>query len=149
MNCGRLHPVDDDAILEAMRTLRGYLPGLVGDAEAGGIDRELADLLVSTADVAEVIDLGLQVLQRDEAVAEWAAAFLADGFPPDVRALIEERERYSGLPGLGEPPPAARRYACPNGDFVRWRRGAEPLPPCPTHSLPLAEAPAGVGDPPC
>ncbi len=141
--------MDDDAILEAMRAIRAYLPDLVGIAEVGGIDRELADLLARASDDPAVADRGLRVLERHEATAEWVATFLDGGYPPDLQALIEQRERYSGLPGHGDPPPVARRYACPKGDFVRWRRGAAPLPPCPTHGLALAPDSADDGGPAC
>ncbi|GAA1261301.1 hypothetical protein GCM10009665_58830 [Kitasatospora nipponensis] len=140
----------DEAILDALRTIRGYLPNLVGAAEAAEIDRELADLLARPPlDTATVVARGLEVLQRHNATLEWAATYLDSGYPPDIRALIEQRERYAGLPGQGDPPPAARRYRCPNGDYVRWRRGAEVLRPCPTHHLPLVPEPVVPGEARC
>lgn len=135
---------DDDVIIEAARAIRAYLPELVGTAEAETIDRQLVDLLARAQDDPACVERILELLGRRDATAEWTAVLLESGYPPDVRELVEQRERYAGLAGHGEPPPAPRRYACPEGDFVRWRRGAEPLPTCPEHGLAL-EPSEGAG----
>lgn len=128
----------DDTILEAVRAIRPYLPELLADAgSAAELDRALADLLAGWEANPRAEDDALERLSGPPEVAEWAAAFLEAGVPPDVRVFVEHGERYSGLPGHGEAPPVPTRYACPEGDYVRWRRGAELVPDCPTHGVPL------------
>jgi hypothetical protein len=111
----------DEAILEAARAIRPYLEALGADA----IDGRLAGLIVARDEVGIVGLMG-----EREATLEWFSAHLGRGAPSDVEM---ESVRYAGLPGHGEPPPAAHRYVCAEGDYVWWRRGAEPLRHCPTH----------------
>jgi hypothetical protein len=132
--------VPDDAVIEAARAIRPYLPELVpGEAEA--IDGELATLLASLPDDPAAPGKIEQRLLSPKPLLEWTATFLDGGEPPDVKELrTAVEERYAGLPGHGDPPPLPRKYVCPSGDYVRYRRGGEPLPPCPSDGLALVPA---------
>ncbi len=129
---------DDEPLLELARAIRPYLPDLVGD-QAAAMDRDLARLLEeaggSTAAPAGILDrLGAHTATR-----KWGAKFLETGLPPDVASLFEARrgDSYEELPGLGGVV-RAPKYACPQGDFVWYRRSQGQVPPrCPTHGIDL------------
>ena len=126
--------MDDDPILEAARSIRPYLSELVGDHDAELIDAELAELLAAAEDEPPDTALLLDRLGSAPATAEWTATFLEGGYPPAVAGFFVRTDRVGELPGHGEAPTGARKYVCPEGDFVWWRRGAEPLRRCPTHA---------------
>jgi hypothetical protein len=127
--------VDED-ILDVARTIRPYLPELVG-AEADSYDRELADLLAEARGGRDVGDQLVAVLTRSAAAHAWAARVLESDrhLPPELQQI---RERgYQPLPGPGEPVDA-ERYECPEGDYVWYRISVSaPVPICPTHKSPL------------
>lgn len=114
-------------VREAAGAIRPYLPRLLG-AAASDVDVRLGTLLAAPNTDDALYDL----LAAHPATAAWTATFLETGLPPE----FTERDRgYSPPPGRGERV-AARRYACPEGDFVWYQRSviAEP-PACPTHGL--------------
>lgn len=120
---------DDEQILEAARAIRPYLHELLGSEDGAEEDRELAGILV--APESEAATRIISRLERHEATADWAAAFLEHGVPPDV-ARVSERG-FEEAPGHGEVV-RARRYSCPEGDFSWYRHAVGELPPtCPTH----------------
>jgi hypothetical protein len=137
--------------LEAGRAIRPYLLALAGD-QAAAIDTRLADLLTRD-DLAGVDNAILDLLEPLSSTRNWVSGFWrSGGIPPEVvrsvarRVAPEEAERQvrrgvlgGGAPG-GDPVIviAGRRYACPQGDFVWYRvDGAENIPQCPTHKVPL------------
>lgn len=127
----------DEDMRELARSIRAYLPELIGVDRAAGVDGELAALLAD-----EERDIGhavADVIERDPATHDWSARFLPVGVPPDV---AEGNERaIPGLLGLGRPP-APKRYRCPQGDFNWWRRTSGHQPPlCPTHLVTVEPLP--------
>ena len=119
-------------VREAAGAIRPYLPRLLG-AAAVEVDARLGTLLAAP----DTDDALYEVLAADPATAVWTATFLETGLPPE----FSERDRgYSPLPGRGERV-AARRYACPEGDFVWYERSVIEEPPtCPTHGLTVVAA---------
>lgn len=77
----------DEQILEVARSIRPYLPQLIGDA-AAQCDRRLVELLNHAASGADVGPDILDLLMRQPVTHTWAAAMLADEehLPPNVRA---------------------------------------------------------------
>jgi hypothetical protein len=129
----------DERILEVARSIRPYLPGLIGD-EAPEVDRGLVDLLNGAAAGADVGEAVLELLMFRPATHTWAASVLADEQhrPPSVRAAQERSAKrgFSPLPNpYGGDPVDAEKYVCPvDGNFVWWRTGVgEPVPQCPDH----------------
>jgi hypothetical protein len=128
----------DERVLELARAIRPYLPELVGD-KAGAMDHDLARLLeVASRTTTAPADI-LDSLGAHAATQEWGAKFLETGLPPDVASLFEVRrgDSYEDLAGLGGAV-RARKYVCPNGDFVWYHRYQGQVPPlCPTHGCDL------------
>ena len=116
-------PVD---VREAAGAIRPYLPRLLGD-RAPEMDTALGVLLGTGDDEALAAQLA-----GDPITEAWTATFLETGLPPE----FTERDRgYSPPPGRGERVDA-RRYACPQGDFIWYERSVIERPPlCPTHGL--------------
>jgi hypothetical protein len=114
-------------VREAAGAIRPYLERLLGTA-APEVDAALGTLLAAPGHDDALYDL----LATHPATAAWTATFLETGLPPE----FTERDRgYSPLPGRGERV-AARRYACPEGDFIWYERSVTETPPaCPTHGL--------------
>jgi hypothetical protein len=113
----------DDIVLEAARTIRQYLPGLLGD-DAPACDAELAALLAH-ADAETAGDEILAVFERHPAAHAWTAAF------------IESRTRTSRgfdfLPGHGELLDDDI-FDCPRGDYTWYRRWiGQPQERCRSH----------------
>jgi hypothetical protein len=129
----------DEDIVDVARTIRPYLPKLVG-TEADAYDREIADLIAKAQAGHDVGDQLHAVLTRSSAVHDWAARVLENDqhLPPDIQPIAERRERgYQPLPGLGEPV-MADRYECPYGDYVWYQISvSDPVPDCPTHKCTL------------
>ena len=126
----------DEDIIDVARTIRPYLPRLVG-AEADACDREIVDLIAEAQAGHDVGDQLLAVLTRSPTVHEWAAGLLENErhLPPDV--LLKAERGYQPLPGAGEPV-EAQRYECPYGDYVWYRISISDRPPgCPTHNCAL------------
>jgi hypothetical protein len=131
VNCRRARMYASENILDGARSIRPYLAELL-EADAGVMDRELAGLLALAQAGQNVDNRILELLARYEATRAWMAKFLRDKRPPDVERV------YNPLPGGIGPVPVSARYACPNGDYVWYRRAVnQPIGKCPTHHLPL------------
>jgi len=112
---------------DAARAIRPYLPSLLEEGAAAEVDATLAALLTTDGSEDDV----LAELESNDATAEWTAAFLEHGVPPEL-ALVYERG-VEELPGYGEPV-RTPKYACPEGDYVWYRHAVGQQPPrCPTH----------------
>jgi hypothetical protein len=127
-----------DDFLEAARCVRPYLTKLV-PGRAATVDVRLAELLAAGSKGCDVDADIMRLLEEHPPVHDWAVDFLRHGaVPPDLSKV--ERTGAPDLPGLGEPL-KLRRYACPEGDYVWWRRSvAHEPPPCPTHAVALVPA---------
>lgn len=114
---------DPEKILDCARSIRPYLPELVG-TEAETVDRQLADLLAQ-ARVGDSVDAEiLALLKRIPNTRNWAAEFLAP------EQFSKGFERLPGSSGAI----SAQKFVCPYGDYVWYRRSAGiPVPTCPTH----------------
>ena len=126
----------DEDIIDAARTIRPYLPELVGN-EADAYDREIAGLIAEAQAGHDVDGELLAVLSRSQATHTWAARVLENDrhLPPDIQRIADRS--YEPLAGVGEPV-AAERYLCPRGDYVRYRISiSDPAPVCPTHECAL------------
>jgi hypothetical protein len=121
--------VDQPDIREAACAIRFYLPELLDEDAAADLDGALARLLDEGAGEERLVD----ELERRDETAEWAAAFLEHGIPPEF-AVVDERA-YAEAPGYGEPV-GLTKFACPSGDFVWYRHSVGQQPPtCPTHGV--------------
>jgi hypothetical protein len=116
---------------EAAGAIRLYLPRLLGD-RAAAVDTALSDLLGAGDEEGLAATLA-----ADPVTEAWTAVFLETGLPPE----FTERDRgYSPPPGSGERV-AARRFACPQGDFIWYERSVIEQPPvCPTHGSAIEPA---------
>jgi hypothetical protein len=138
---------NDEMVLELARTIRLYLPELVGGGPGASdqvrmLDRALAELLTRAQHGQDVEAPILDRLRQPPAVHNWAAVFLQTGLPPD---LLAARDRgFSPLAGGGEAV-AAAKYSCSVGNDAVWFRRAvgQAVPQCPTHHVALE--PVGRG----
>ncbi|MFG3350994.1 hypothetical protein [Streptomyces sp. NPDC048001] len=123
----------DRNILEVARTIRPYLPELVGD-EADAYDTEIKDLLTQAHDGVDVGDEIMAVLTRPR-VKTWATQVFEDEHhrPP----ILPARDR-----GTIKPPPSpvptpvlSDKYECPvDGNYVWYRPSVGyPVPDCRDH----------------
>ena len=125
-------------IVDAARAIRPYLGELLGEG-CDELDGRLADLLgpdVSPDQERQISDL----LRSHPEAMEWTASFLELGEPPEIH--VPQERGWGTVQGgttLGEVQPvAARRFGCPYGDVVVYRRNAgEPVPLCHKHKRAL------------
>ena len=123
----------DEALLDVARSIRPYLPSLIG-AEATSVDCRLAALL-RRAHAGEDVDVAVyEVLTSSRQTWNWATRTLSDRqrLPPD---LWQRRDAsFSGLPGRGDPVDAIR-YVCPEDEaYAVWQLFVgDPVPSCPDH----------------
>ncbi|HEX4429894.1 MAG TPA: hypothetical protein VHZ96_11565 [Frankiaceae bacterium] len=123
----------DPDIQDVARSIRPYLPQLLGD-ESADYDRRLVALLASSAQGADTDDALLDLLTSHPDIHGWASAMLEDErhLPPDVRQEMEHvRQVERGLPDAGFSPLAnpyggdpvdAEKFVCPrDGNYVWWR----------------------------
>lgn len=123
-------------ILEGARTIRPYLPELLG-VKATSIDSELAGLLERATSGATVEKDILETLSRDEPARQWMETFLANR----LGLLSDSSRDFFPLPGWPPNPLAMPRYECPRGDYVWYRPTIDtPVPACPTHGYTLQKA---------
>ena len=130
--------MDDDAILEAARTIRSVLAEMPGVDDPAAIDAALA-AAVSECDV----QAARAELWREPVTRRWAKEFGRLGLPPE---LVVEQTR-----GGAAPPPgrggivAAPRFRCPQGDYVWYRRtAAASVPLCPSHGVRVVPDPVAA-----
>jgi hypothetical protein len=123
----------DEKVLDVARSIRPYLPSLVGE-RAGEIDGRLQRLLQEASSGHDVEEEILVVLRSAPETHDWAAGMLGDeeGLPPELQAT--RMADFSGLPGTGEPVDAVR-YVCPvDRAFAWWQTFVGDLvPDCPDH----------------
>ena len=105
----------DEDLIDVARTIRPYLPDLVG-AETEVYDQEVADLIAEAHGGHDVDEQLIAVLTRSETIHVWAARVLENDrhLPPEIQQITERA--YQPLPGPGEPV-AAERFECPYGDY--------------------------------
>lgn len=114
---------EPEDVLEGARSIRPYLPELLG-AEAAQFDRKVAHLLAQAKARKQVDKQLLELLKSNDSTRNWLAEFLS---PPLVS------KGYQPLPGSGQMT-SARKYICPEGDYVWYQRSIGiPTPTCPTH----------------
>jgi hypothetical protein len=121
----------DEGIVDVARTIRPYLPALVGE-EAGMYDREIAGLLARARDGHDVSDQLFAVLTRSKPTHAWAARVLENDrhLPPEISRELERG--YQPLPGHTGTV-KAEKFECPFGDYVWYRISVGmPVPRCPT-----------------
>jgi hypothetical protein len=134
--------MDSEGVFAAARSVRWYLPDLVGP-DADRVDGALAELLAERwNDEGETRLRG--VLQSSEGTSAFLEAVLDDAphfRPPQVRPGAFKGGGYSSLPGnIGAVD--APMYRCPVGNDYDWWRQAvgTPIPVCPTHGRVLVRA---------
>jgi len=119
---------DPEDVLECARSIRPFLPDLLG-SEAENFDRQLADLLALSKTRTPVNTKILELLTSHPKTRQWAAEFLAS--QPTSKGA--NSRGYERLPGSSDAV-SAPKYACPQGDYVWYRRSVGiPIPVCPTH----------------
>jgi hypothetical protein len=132
---------DDDPMLEVGRAIRPYLSDLLSDPDdAAAADADFAQLLAQASQGRPVEGAIRARLEADPDLHRWAAAFLQHGAPPEI---VYELERGGDAPpGDVGASPSRDVFACPEGDYVWWRRVVGmAVPACPTHGIPLERRP--------
>ncbi|MEH2214063.1 hypothetical protein [Nostoc sp.] len=121
---------EPDDILEAGRSIRPFLPELLGN-DAVQVDKQLAELLAQAKAGQEVDKQILEILKSQPDTRNWIAEFLSEK---------QVSKGFEPLPGKGQAI-SAQKYICPQGDYVWYRRivGAT-IPICPTHGVLLIPA---------
>jgi hypothetical protein len=120
----------DELVVEAARAIRPELPEIVPDGWES-VDDDLAACLAEEPTTAERVRTILSV--RPE-TASWVVAFLT-GEGGVTRGSLSLAD------GSGELVQAPR-FACPNGDYVWYRRTrSRSVPLCRTHQLRLVLRP--------
>jgi hypothetical protein len=131
---------EDSRIIDAARAVRPHLSELLGPDRAAAVDADLAHLLNASPPLGDIERLILEALARHPATHGWAATFLEHGTPPDLSRVAEKG--YQAPPGTGSTT-TIPRFACPQGDYVWYRRSVgEPIPACPSHRVALLLQPA-------
>ena len=134
------NPVDSDGVIEAARSVRPFLQGLLGPA-AQAVDAGISELLNDEhrppGQVAADLD---RLLRSRSTTADFLVEVLIDSpryRPPHSQVDEGPRRGIEPLPGnVGVVP--ASRFACPRADYVWYRSGVGVrVPSCPTHRLPL------------
>jgi hypothetical protein len=129
--------MDNSGIIEAARSIRPYLRGLIPDESAGLMDRELSQHLNQAQSGQPNANVILGILCSHEATRQWVSEFLEQQQPPEVTRAF----RFQPIMG-DQVPVAAGKYVCPLGDYTWYRQAAgTPVPRCPTHAVTLVAAP--------
>jgi hypothetical protein len=121
-------------VREAARSVRPYLPSLLGPSAAAEVDAQLAILLAAEDTNAE--QKLRSVLEQRDATNEFLERVLDDApdFRPPQAFSAATRGGFANLPGHQGPGPAADKFCCPHGDYVWYRLevGVD-VAHCPTH----------------
>lgn len=127
-----------EVILEGARTIRSYLPELVG-AEAETIDSQLASLLARSEKEEKTDNLILDLLAQHKATKKWMRDYLNAASPT---ARLDVLRAYS-RPGGDPSPIPAQRYVCPVDANVVWFKQfeGEEILICKDHGCQLVPAP--------
>ena len=124
-----MYPSED--ILEAAKSIRPFLPGLLNH-QAQEVDNQLADL-INRHNAGEPLENKIaELLATHDPTREWMRQFLDSKHPANVTKGLG----FNPLPGISAP--GAPKYVCPQGDYI-WPQIdiSDPIPPCPTHNIPL------------
>ncbi len=111
---------DEQGILAAARTIRPFLPDLIGP-DFGRVDGRLADLLAAARRGENVTRPVWSVLEEHDATADFLVEVLADApryLPPDLRPENLSVRDYQGLPGHSPSPVDTEVYVCEQYDFT-------------------------------
>ncbi|WP_305790001.1 hypothetical protein [Symbioplanes lichenis] len=124
--------MDEAALIrEIACVVRGQI-GVLATGDPAAADARLAAVLNAPAVDPERL---LDVLESDAGLHRVAAEALAAGSPALASLAVV---RSAGLPGHGDPDFLPTRFACPEADFVWYRRSVGGAPPaCPTHGAVL------------
>jgi len=122
----------DEGVLEAARSVRPYLEGLVGEPSAEDLDTQIAGLLARANQGEDVTAVIRDVLSGNEATAAFLDEVLADTpefRPPDMQPgfLYSNRRGstsagHGALPGDVGPILHTGKYACPECKDYVWYR---------------------------
>ena len=118
-------------ILEAAKSIRQFLPTLVGE-QSSDFDQQLADL-INRHQAGEPLDNQItHLLASHPETCKWMRDFLG------MESVQTQRGGYTPLPGF--PNIDAPRYICPHNDYI-WHHidSSDPIPYCPTHNCPLVK----------
>lgn len=121
---------EHEMILEGARSIRPFLPELLGD-DAGPVDHQVAKLLAQAKAGQETHEQILELLKSYPETRTWMAEFLGE-----TRSV----KGFEELPGQGQAI-SASKYRCPEDDYTWFRRVVgETVPKCPTHGVLLIPA---------
>jgi hypothetical protein len=129
----------DEALWEAARSVRPYLPELVG-TDAARVDADLAELLTD-AQPSETVEKRLRMVLESHDGTRVFLEMLREDVPlyrpPRPEARRNPTKRYSPLAGDHSLIPADK-FVCPHGDYTWYRpeTGME-VEQCPTHKCPV------------
>jgi hypothetical protein len=138
----------DEALWEAARSIRPYLPELIGWTDAAYLDAALEELLNDSTHDEHTESQLRAVLESHQETRDFLEWVRTD--PPLYRPLQvlcrlpgygdAAGASYTGPPGDPGPVPADKS-ACPHGDYVWYRpEVGVPVPYCPTHHCQLEPA---------
>ena len=103
----------EDGVFEVGRTIRAYLPALVGDVRAAEVDGRLISMLKRGRAGSPVDDEILELLAETPQTLTWAAAVIGDSQhrPPDLQpvAIRASGPGFSALPSPSGGRPGGRR----------------------------------------
>jgi hypothetical protein len=120
-------------ILEAAKTIRQFLPTLLG-SEASEVDQQLADLIIRCQAGETLENQITSLLASHNDTKRWMLEHKEVFSTNATRGLGGEQNHQ--LPGVAFV--SAPRYVCPEGDYI-WHHidSSDPIPICPTHNCPL------------
>jgi hypothetical protein len=129
-----------DGVWEAARSVRYYLPQLLGPA-ADEVDKEIAEILTSPADSGNDEARLREVLESQDETKAFLRAVLDDDplyRPPQARRDVVKSPGFSPLPGQIEPP-MPPRFRCPIANDYTWYQLSvgEEIEVCPAHGCVL------------
>ncbi|MFC6084126.1 hypothetical protein [Sphaerisporangium aureirubrum] len=127
----------DRDLLDAARTIRPYLPSLIGET-APDVDRKICALLEAARSGKSVDGELAELFRSSRKLYVWKEKMLADNRrrPPELQGSGEGEPRRGGtgavLDGDGDAYDA-QKYVCPrDGNYVYWRQSlGDQVPPCP------------------
>jgi len=121
---------EHEDILEGTRSIRPFLPELLGD-DAVQVDRQVAELLAQAKAGQQVHEQILELLKSYPDTRTWMAEFLSE---------TQVSKGFDRLTDQGQPI-SGSKYTCPEADYVWYRRVVgETVPTCPTHGVLLRPA---------
>jgi hypothetical protein len=131
----------DEQLRDVARSIRPYLPGLVGD-QAAAYDQRLTELLAEANTRADADDAILDLLASTPETHSWTATVLEDEQhrPPELQHVAERGALPdAGYSSLANPYGGdlidTEKFVCPvDGNYAWWRVSVGvPVPTCPDH----------------